>query len=253
MQIKGRFDVLLRKDYPDAPRWKAFIYWWFAANGYSYDVHRDRVLFVDGANDGGIDAVAWPLEHQGHDEIVVLQSKYFGQPLAQKDLDRFEEAVAALTGPLSRFQGWLDSCRDELHPHYRRLREQRRRCRFVAIAPCDMGSRNKNWYRKRKILLHDAGELRNLERNYSEGRTPRLDEIRLTVASPPQKVAEQSGTAVFVFTVAARELGRAFEKHGNVLFAGNIRYALRGTTARRVRSGILETLKDHPHEMVFFP
>jgi len=64
-------------------------------------------------------------------------------------------------------------------------------------------------------------------------------------------VAEANGITIWVFTVTAKQLGLAFERHGNVLFAGNVRYALRGETAQRVRKGMLETIEKYPEEFVF--
>jgi hypothetical protein len=251
MQLKDRIKQTLKKEYAGEPAWKAFIYWWLAANGYDYEIRRERVNFVDGWRDGGIDAIAWPLENQSRNEVLIVQSKYFGQPPTEKDLDRFHAAIQALNGPLDEFQTWLAGCRDELHGLYRRLRDERRRHRYILISPSHFDSGQKRSLQAQEIEVHDTDLLANLERNYLEGRTPRLDEFRIASATPPRKVADANGTSVWIFTVSARELGLAFERHGNVLFAGNIRYALRGQTARRVRSGMLETIQQHPHEFVF--
>jgi hypothetical protein len=251
MQLKDRIKRTLKKEYVGEPAWKAFIYWWLAANGYDYEIRRERVNFVDGWRDGGIDAIAWPLENQSRNEVLIVQSKYFGQPPTKKDLERFQGAIQALNGPLDDFQNWLAGCRDDLHRLYRRLREERRRHRYILITPSRFKSGQKRFLLARGIEVHDTDILANLERNYTEGRTPRLDEFRIASATPPRKVADANGTSVWIFTVSARELGLAFERHGNVLFAGNIRYALRGQTARRVRSGMLETIQQHPHEFVF--
>jgi hypothetical protein len=251
VNLKGRIHKILRSDYPGEPAWKAFIYWWLAANGYDYEIRRDRVSFVDGTRDGGIDVVAWPIESQSRNEVLVLQSKYFGQPPTESDLRRFDEAITALQGPLDSFQTWLGTCRDELHSLYRRLREERRRHRYIIIAPCRFDSPHKRALRADGVEVHDIETLANLERNYTQGRTPRLDELKITSTSAPRKVAGAGGTRVWIFTVSARELGLAFERHGDVLFAGNIRYALRGQTAQRVRSGMFDTLQNHPDEFVF--
>jgi hypothetical protein len=134
MQLKDRFKRTLKKEYVGEPAWKAFIYWWLAANGYDCEIRRERVNFVDGWRDGGIDAIAWPLENQNRNEVLIVQSKYFGQPPTKKDLERFQGAIQALNGPLDDFQNGLAGCRDELHGLYRRLREERRR-RYILISP----------------------------------------------------------------------------------------------------------------------
>lgn len=251
MQLKDRITNILRKEYSAEKRWKAFVYWWLSANGYEYDQARDHVDFVDGWRDGGIDAVAWPLERRGRDEVLIIQSKYFGQEPTESDLARFREAVEALNGPLADFHNWLNECRDDLHALYRRLRDERRRHRYIIIAPCRFGSQFRRSLRHERIEVHDLDVLANLERNYSEGRTPRLEELRISSASAPRRIAEATNTRVWIFTVTAKELGRLFERHDNLLFAGNIRYALRGDTARRVRNGMLETLDNNADELVF--
>jgi len=251
MQLKDKIRQILRKEYPSDKGWKAFIYWWLAANGYEYDARRSLVEFTDGWRDGGIDVIAWPISTQSRKEVLVVQSKYFRQPPTSKEIERFHEAIAALNGSLTDFQTWLGSCRDELHRSYRNLRSERRRHRYIIIAPCRFDGATKRLLRRKRIEVHDTDVLSNVERNYSEGKTPRLDEIRISNASPPRRIADVDGTRVWVFTASARELGLAFERHGNVLFAGNIRYALKGDTARRVRKGMLDTLTEAPHEFVF--
>jgi hypothetical protein len=251
MQLKDKIKQILRKEYPNEKAWKAFIYWWLAANGYEYDTMKSYVEFTDGAKDGGIDVVAWPLEIQSKKEVLVVQSKYFQQPPTEMELLRFQWAIASLNGSLDQFQSWLGTCRDNLHQSYRKLREQRERHRYILIAPCQLNGALKRSLQRKRIEVHDANFLANLERIYSAGKTPRLDEMRIPGASPLKRVDESGGVGVWIFTVPARELGLAFERHGNVLFAGNIRYALHGDTARRVRTGMFDTLQKAPHEFVF--
>jgi hypothetical protein len=251
MRLKHRVRDILRKEYPSEKHWKAFVYWWLAANGYESERAADHVNFVDGWRDGGIDAIAWPLEKHGRDELLVIQSKYFGQEPTEGDLKRFREAVQAINGPLADFHEWLESCREELHLLYRRLRDERRRLRYIIIAPCKFSSSFKRHLRHEGIEVHDLDVLESLERNYAEGRTPRLEELRISSATAPRLIAGADRTRVWIFTITARELGRLFERHDNLLFAGNIRYALRGDTARRVRSGMLETLESNSEEFVF--
>src|ERR1039458_3420683 len=100
MQLKDKINDILHKEYPREKRWKAFIYWWLSAHGYDYAPYSDLVKFTDGPHDGGIDAIAWPLEKQGPRDVLVIQSKYFGQPPTKKDIQRFQEAITALRGSL---------------------------------------------------------------------------------------------------------------------------------------------------------
>lgn len=251
MQFQSTIRSHLRKEFSDFPHWKGFIYWWLSALGYDHTSQPNQVKFVDGAHDGGIDVVALPLEDRAIDSIFVVQSKFFGSSPSGKDLRQFFVAVDAIQGTHAEFLDWLDRCRPELHPLYRRLREASGRCRFVLIAPAHVDASLAYQLKQRGIEIHDIEILRRLERSYREGRTPRMDAIRLEGASKPVRVAQSKETNLWVFTVPVRELGRAFERHGNTLFAGNIRYALSGGTARRVREGIDQTLASAPHEFVY--
>ena len=89
MHLKDKIKQILRKEYPEEKAWKAFIYWWLAANGYEYDARRALVEFTDGSKDGGIDVIAWPIECQSRKEVLVVQSKYFRQPPTEKELERY--------------------------------------------------------------------------------------------------------------------------------------------------------------------
>lgn len=251
MKLTGKLKRILRKEYPKEKAWKAFIYWWLDANGYDYEVRRSLVRFTDGAKDGGIDVIAWPIESQSRKEVLVIQSKYFQRPPTAKEVKRFQHAVAALNGSLSEFQTWLATCRDDLHRPYQNLRSERRRHRYLLITPSRLKGVNWHSLERNNIEVHDAGVLTNLEIIYSAGKTPRLDEIRLSGTSAPRRIAEADGISVWIFTVPAKQLGLAFERHGNALFAGNIRYSLRGDTARRVRTGMFDTLTNAPGEFVF--
>lgn len=251
MNLKSKIRRILRKEYPKEKAWKAFIYWWLDANGYEYDVRPSLVEFTDGARDGGIDVIAWPIESQSRKEILVIQSKYFQQPPTAKEIKRFQQAIAALNGSLNEFQTWLATCRDGLHRSYQNLRRDRHRHRYVLITPSRLSGARSYSLERSNVEVQDVAVLTNLERIYSAGKTPRLDEIRLFGTSAPRPIASADGIAVWTFTVPAKQLGLAFERHGNALFAGNIRYALRGDTARRVRTGMFDTLTNAPHEFVF--
>lgn len=242
---------ILRKEYAGQPHWKGFVFWWLSTLGYTYNPDDSRVQFVDGNRDGGIDAIAWPLTDRAKETVFVVQSKFYAASPTGKDLRKFMQAVDAIRGDRDEFRDWLDTCRPELHPIYRKVREARDRCRFVLVAPARIDPSMRRKLLWKDIEIHDSMALATLERSFSQGRTPRLDEITLKGASRPIRVSETSQTTMWVFTVPAHQLGIAFERYGDVLFAGNIRYALRGGTAKRVRHGIDETLRNASHELVF--
>jgi hypothetical protein len=57
---------------------------------------------------------------------------------------------------------------------------------------------------------------------------------------------------LFVFSSPVADFSRAFHEHKKNLFAGNVRYAIRGDTSKGVRSGISKTLREKPEEFAYF-
>lgn len=251
MALIDKIRATVRKEYPESPNWKGFIYWWLSTLGYNYDVRDARVEFVDGHRDGGIDVIAWPLTDRARETVFVVQSKFFAASPTPADLDRFLAAHKAIYGSRAEFLDWLDTCRVELQPVYRRLRDARDRCQFRILTPAHITDKIRRRCERKGIEVHDRAVLTALEKSYSQGRTPRLDEIVLKGASRPVRISQTKQAATWIFTVLAHQLGAVFERHGDVLFAGNVRYALRGGNARRVRNGIDETLRNSADELVF--
>jgi len=105
--LNARITEILDKEYAPLKHWKAFIFWWLSAHGYDHDLQPSTVKFTDGPNDGGIDAIAWPLESQTLNHVLVLQSKFFRRPPTHQEISRFQEAISAIHGPPKDFYEWL--------------------------------------------------------------------------------------------------------------------------------------------------
>lgn len=251
MILKERIRKVVKEEYPGEANWAGFTRWWLAAEGYDYRANPQLVKFVDGASDGGIDAVALPLEDIAKDTIFVVQSKFYSKSPTKEDVKRFVDAVRAIRGTKTDYLEWLSTCRDPLHSVYDKVRDARKRCRFVITTPCNIDSRLTRQLRKNRIEVCDARSLTSLVKTYAAGRTPRLDSLVLKTHIPPRVISENPRVRVHIFTVKVNELSRAYRRHGDVLFSGNIRYALRGQTPKRVREGIDETLTKSPDEFVF--
>ena len=123
-----------------------------------------------------------------------------------------------------------------MHSHYRRLREDRRRHRYILIAPCRFDGAAKRSLRRNRIEVQDVDVLCNLERNYTQGRTPRLDEIRISGATRPQRIAEADGTPTGL-TGYLRE--RGIKQLFFVGLATDYCVAWSAMDARRERFGVL--------------
>lgn len=251
MSLKEQIRSLVKEEYAGEPHWAGFTRWWLAAEGYDYRANPNQVKFVDGAHDGGIDAVALPLEDVAKDTIFVVQSKFYANSPTAHDVARFVGAVRAIRGSRKEFLEWLATCRDQLQPLYEKLREARHRCRYVIVTPCRVDAKLQRRLKKDRIEVCDARSLGSLEKTYRAGRTPRLSDLTLKYQIRPRVIAETSKARVHVFTVRVGEFAQAYRRHGNLLFSGNIRYALRGQTPKRVREGIDATLTKWPEEFVF--
>lgn len=71
---------------------------------------------------------------------------------------------------------------------------------------------------------------------------------------PLSKVVQITKTdkvRMWTFSIHLKEIAKAFYEHRNLLFAGNIRHALSGSGANKVRKGINDTLLKHSEEFVF--
>jgi hypothetical protein len=131
MSLKERIRKVVKEEYPREANWAGFTRWWLAAEGYDYRANPQLVKFVDGARDGGIDAVALPLEDIAKDTIFVVQSKFYSKSPTREDVKRFVDAVRAIRGNRTEYLEWLSTCRDSLHLVYDKVRDARKRCRFV--------------------------------------------------------------------------------------------------------------------------
>lgn len=80
MTLKESIRKIVREEYPTERHWSAFTRWWLSAEGYDYRANSNQVKFVDGANDGGLDAIALPLEDAAKDTIFVVQSNFMRIP-----------------------------------------------------------------------------------------------------------------------------------------------------------------------------
>ncbi|MBM4146940.1 MAG: hypothetical protein FJ240_11850, partial [Nitrospira sp.] len=81
--------------------------------------------------------------------------------------------------------------------------------------------------------------------------TPRVEKLSFTATSKVLPITKTDKVKMYVFSVHLKDFAQAFQKHGNLLFAGNIRYGLKGENAGKVRDGINDTLSEHDEEFIF--
>jgi hypothetical protein len=244
-----RLKVTLKEEFPNNPPWKAFAKWWLIGKGL-YARGIDGGL-VDGAKDGGFDVVAWPQPDLDDSNAYVIQSKYFKSAPSMGQISRFLGAVNAILGPRPQFDDWIESVRDDVVNTYERLRDRRRKVKFVLLTTGRLNSKHRKRLERIGIHVNDREDIQRLHDFYLQGQTPRVDSLTLRANSRILPIKETHNERLLLFSVPLNQISRAYRKYGNLLFAGNIRMALRGEAPKKVRDGIDQTLKDCPQEFVF--
>ncbi|MBI4369257.1 MAG: AIPR family protein [Elusimicrobia bacterium] len=248
-KIAKELSGLLGKEFPGEPRWRTFVKWWLDAKGYDYRSNRD--LLVDGKGDGGIDVIARPNPELGSNDIFVVQSKYFQNSPPQTALERFLSAIKAIQGNRNKFDDWLNSVHTDLRRTYRTVREQRRYVRFILITSARLDSKIKRYLKKENVEFYDQEAIGALLESYKRGQTPRATSI-IVNSGKPTLLIKSPAHRLWCARISLRSLGEAYSKHGDTLFAGNVRYALRGENPKNVREGIKKTATQKPREFIYF-
>jgi len=248
--LTERLGSTLKQNFPK-PAWKGFVIWWLLANGLDFRGKND--YWTDGSKDGGFDVIAWPLPGLNEDDIYVIQSKYYAsnQCVTNNDLDRFISAIDAIRGPRDLFDEWIETVKDNLRMDYEKLRQKRSKIKFAIITTGQLKNNLAEKLLERSVMVCGRDSIEILYRYYMQGQTPRVHSLKLQLASPLVSVSQTRKEKMWVFTTPLKGLAEAYRDHRDILFAGNVRLALKGAGPAKVRSGIDDTLKSCPEEFVF--
>ncbi len=244
---------VLDQEFPGVPKWKSFAMWWLIAHGLDYR-GRGKNYFVDGSGDGGIDVIAWPVKDFEDDRTYVIQSKYYKNKPGLKQVQRFIEAINALSGPKQDYDKWLDSVDDKLRLTYNKLRAKtlKGKVKFLFITTATLSASARNGLFDCDVDVLENVEMRRLLHFYKRGQTPRVSSLIITPKSKPITITKTEKVQMMVFSVHLKDFAYAYKKHDNDLFAGNIRFGgVKGSNSARVREGINHTLSEHDDEFVF--
>lgn len=246
------FSKFLSREYPSDPLWKSFFKLWLDANGFDYGDNDQHI--VDGFGDGGLDAIAYPPHSHTQLPIVVIQSKYFKSKIPTHTLEKFFIAVEVFKSNDKKvFEKWLLTVkRISLRPEYVKLWNNRNNLKFILVTSGSLQKLAINRVKKLKIQLEDRKKIKALFFDMARGKSPRPKELVLRVKGPLVPVVKNKDHGLFIFSAPLSDFSSAFLKHKNNLFAGNVRYAIRGDTSKGVRSGIKETLETRPEEFAYF-
>jgi hypothetical protein len=244
---------VLDQEFPGVPKWKSFALWWLIAHGLDYR-GKGKDYLVDGSGDGGIDVIAWPVKDFEDDRTYVIQSKYYKNTPGLKQVERFIEAVNALSGPKKEYDNWLDTVGDKLLLTYNKLRAKtlNGKIKFLFITTSKLSAAARNGLFECDVEVLENEEMRRLLQFYKRGQTPRVPSLIITPKSKPSTITKTDKVQMMVFSVHLKEFASAYKKHDTDLFAGNIRFGgVKGANSARVKEGINHTLSKHDDEFVF--
>ena len=244
---------ILNQEYPGVKEWKSFAMWWLLAHGLDYR-GQEKDYLVDGSGDGGFDVLSWPLPGFNEDAIHIIQSKYYRNPPTLAQIERFLEAIDAVSGSRKEYDLWLDTVNDNLRITYENVRARyfKGKVRFIFISTATLSVAARSALKARDVEIYEKDEVRRLLRFFIKGQTPRVEALTITPTSKLVRITKTAKVDMHVFSVHMRDFARAYKQYGNLLFAGNIRYGgVKGANAAIVRNGIDDTLTEHDDEFVF--
>lgn len=241
----------LKNEYPDDVDWKAFFKMWLDAKGFDYGKNDKDI--VDGCGDGGIDAIANPPKGYSELKTIVLQSKLYDKKVPSKQFESFFNAVSALkSDSKEEFEIWLSTVKKKsLRPVYRDLWKIKNELRFVIVSSAELAQSDLRLAKRLGIEVENKERILAVFKDMALGKTPRPEEVSFAAVGKISTIISSESHALKVFPVRLVDLADAYQQHKQNLFAGNVRYALKGKSSG-VNEGIAETLKIKPEEFAFF-
>lgn len=226
---------------------------WMDANGLDYGENSEGV--IDGSGDGGIDAIARPMDIAADDKIFLIQAKYYRKTVPDKTLNSFFRAVNAFRKNATRqeFNEWLEPVRRNLKDKYTKIWNRRERVQFVLVTSGNLSPNIKSRLSRNSVSRVEKSKVNDIFLDMIRGKSPRPSKITVgNISALTEPVSKNRRHNLFVLPLRIFDLCKAYQEHSNDLFAGNIRYALSTENAKRVTSGIDETLKNNPGEFSYF-
>jgi hypothetical protein len=215
----------------DFRRWKverAFIEWYIKArfgNGSNFTV-------VDGAGDGGIDAIG-----DDGETITVLQMKYEKRPrlsaLSSDEVGDFERVHEAFEKPLN-FEEYIKTVREDLKKSYKKshsdILSKKRKVRFVLVTT------KRNTFKSRRIEFEDATKILSLWDLYNEGFTPPVPSIELRLENAWPHRSSQGNFVTYVGLADTLDFLKLMDNDANErLFAQNVRTDLKTSINKEIQ------------------
>lgn len=247
---ENEFPRFLKQEYPNDPSWKAFFKLWLDAKGFFYGDQEQHI--VDGAGDGGIDAIAFPPRGYSEHPIIVMQSKYYLKSVPDSALNSFLSAVQALkSDSKSKFESWIDKVKNKhLKTEYRDLWKFRKNIRFVIVTSGTISKRMRQSAKELGIEIEDKPSIKEIFFDMARGKSPRPERIKLNISSKVISIQKNEEHNMYVFSAKLASFAKVYQLEKKNLFAGNVRYALPGKTD--VKKGIKETLDTKPNEFAYY-
>jgi hypothetical protein len=244
------FPKFVKQEYPNDPAWKGFFKLWLDAKGLYYGENDQHI--VDGAGDGGIDAIAFPPRGYTEHPIIVMQSKYYLKNVPDSAFNSFVRAVKALSSDSrDELESWIDKVKNKrLKTEYRDLWKNRENIRFVIVTSGRVSPKMWDIADEWDIEIEDKPAIKEIFFDMARGKSPRPEKVNLRITSKVISIQKNKEHNMYVFSAKLESFAKAYQLEKKNLFAGNVRYALPGKTD--VKRGIKETLDNRPNEFAYY-
>lgn len=232
-------------------------YFFYGTTDASFDQDENLSYLVDGANDGGIDAV-FKDPNSETDDIVIVQSKFYGKTKLSKqdiasEIAKIKETIGKLdSGKCEEFsQTMVSAFKNAVYE--KSSRSEFNICFFTTYNP-----KSSREIKSLKDAAVKAGQPHNVDVYFVkdiEEQIRMCESGKVCVESAKldldqannflQYVNPETQNESIIVNISAKSLKNLFQRKGNALLGLNLRYY---TKQKEVDNGIKKTITEHPND-----
>ncbi len=232
-------------------------YFFYGATDASFDQDENLSYLVDGANDGGIDAVFKDPNSEENNDIVIVQSKLYvnasiSTQYVKSEVTKIKETIENLTA--DKCQEFSDAM---VSAFKNAVYERSPRSEFKIYFFTTYNPKNKGVMEKLKKAAEIAGKPYNVEVCFlkdieeqihmCESGKVCVESARLDIDQKNnflRYVNPETRNESIIVNISAKSLRGLYQQKRNALFGLNLRYY---TRQKEVDNGIQKTIKERPN------
>lgn len=210
-----------------------------------FDINEAESHIVDGANDGGIDAIL----NDSDGNLVIIQSKFYKDTPLTKDTILMD--LEKITDSIRRIENYCaGKLKNDLVQAYLRAKDNMNDESIVRIVYFTSYNAKPTERKKTSSRIEERYPHHNIEIYYASEIVEQIDCIdnakicvesgELTIDNPNNKLVYEDSIIV---NISARSLWKLYKTNQNGLLGMNLRYYIRNAT---VDNGIKETIEKEP-------